>query len=274
MLPDYMRITENKKSIMRALTELLEMMASLRDPATGSAWDLAQSFATIVPHTIEETYELQEAIEKGTPEDILAELGDVLFQIIYYSQLAKEQGWFDFSTVVTTLKEKLQRRKAACLTQSGITLEEQRTLWQTLKSKEREEKYQSSNRILSNVPHQLPALTRAQKLQDRAAAVGFDWPHIHCVVEKVHEEIEEFEEALQAGKLEAAKEELGDILFACANLSRHLKADPESIMREANRKFERRFNGVEDKVKLSSKRWEDFTLDELEEFWQEVKSHQ
>ncbi len=254
------------------MEDLLDLMAKLRDPKQGCPWDLEQTFATIVPHTIEEAYEVQDAIENGTPTDIAQELGDLLFQIVFYCQLGKEKGWFDFATISAALKDKLVRRHPHVFSDSKVTSSgEQQDLWKSYKAQERQEKLKANNHVLANVPINLPALTRAQKLQDRAAQVGFDWPHIDFVIAKVREEIDEFAHDVKAGNIPESLEELGDILFVCANLARHLKSDAETIVRKANTKFERRFNQVEDKVIASGKPWDDYTLEELDRFWDEVK---
>ncbi|MBS0290796.1 MAG: nucleoside triphosphate pyrophosphohydrolase [Proteobacteria bacterium] len=253
------------------ITELLALMAQLRDPKQGCAWDIAQTLKTIVPHTLEEAYEVAEAIENGTIEDIKSELGDLLLQIIFYCQIANENDIFDFSSICTELKDKLIRRHPHIFDKKALPDDAKENLWEALKEKERQEKLNTKNTVLGNIPLNLPALSRAQKIQNRAARVGFDWPNIHFVIEKVQEELKEFEQAYASNDFNAAQEELGDILFVCANLARHLKTDAESILRQANRKFERRFNGIEQKVQASGKTWQAFTLEELEEFWNQIK---
>jgi nucleoside triphosphate diphosphatase len=252
------------------MKEILEIMAKLRDPQKGCPWDLAQTFETIAPFTIEEAYEVQDAIQKGTPSDILEELGDLLLQIVFYCQMAQEKKWFGFSDVAAKLKEKLIRRHPHIFADEKVgSSEEQHQLWENLKIKERQQKF-NNNSVLNGIPKNLPGLMRAQKLQARAASVGFDWPSIEPVLDKLKEEVKEFEECYPIDKT-AAKEELGDILFVCANLARHLKLDAESVIRDANIKFERRFNGVEERVIASEKAWEEYSLAELENYWQEVK---
>lgn len=254
------------------LSQLLEMMALLRDPIHGCPWSVAQTFSTIVPHTLEETYEVIDAIENKSPSEIRIELGDLLLQIIYYCQMGKEKGWFDFNDVVNTLCEKIKQRHPHVFAGEKTQAGELHNHWEMLKEKERQ-LVQQEAKVLSDVPSNLPALSRAQKLQNRAARVGFDWPHIRLVLEKVQEEIAEFEEAYFEKDNLAAKEELGDILFACANLARHLNSDAEAILRQANTKFEKRFNAVEKIVNHSGKDWHSFSLEELERFWQQVKKH-
>lgn len=255
------------------MDELIALMEKLRDPNHGCPWDLEQTFATIVPHTLEETYEVIDAIENGAPDDILQELGDLLFQVVFYSQLAKEKGWFDFADITRVLKDKLIRRHPHVFADHFVaTSQEQQNLWKSLKTVERQNKLKHHYHVLADIPKNMPGLSRAQKLQDRAAQVGFDWPSIDFVIDKVKEEVAEFDHSYQQGEFEHAKEELGDILFACANLARHLKVDAESIMRSANAKFERRFNQIEDKVTASGKSWDSFSLEELDGFWDEAKS--
>ncbi len=256
------------------LDELLAIMAKLRDPEKGCPWDKAQTLESIVPHTIEEAYEVSDAIESGKPEDIKSELADLLLQIVFYCQIGKEKGMFDFASVVAELKEKLIRRHPHIFSDTVVEGSEHHNLWESLKEKERQEKLQSGNTVLADVAKHLPALSRAQKLQARAARVGFDWPHIQFVLDKIQEEVKEFEEAYASNNIEAAKEELGDILFVCANLARHIKSDAETILRTANKKFERRFNGVEERVIASGRAWDSYSLDELDHYWNQVKEHE
>lgn len=254
------------------INQLLEIMSKLRDPIKGCPWDLEQTFETIVPHTLEEAYEVADAIENKKPADIQTELGDLLLQIIFYCQLGKEKRWFDFNDVVKGLIDKLIQRHPHVFSDNKIqSAKEQHSHWESLKEKERQKTLQHENSILADVPKNLPALSRAQKLQNRAARVGFDWQNIHSVLDKVQEEIKEFEEAFEEKNMLHAEEELGDILFVCANLARHLQSDAEMILRRANAKFERRFSGIEMIVKHSGKKWQDFTLGELEALWQYVK---
>lgn len=251
--------------------ELLTMMSRLRDPKTGCPWDLEQTFESIAPFTLEETHEVIDAIENGTPKDVQIELGDLLLQILFYCQIADENKWFNFAMVGQSLKEKLIRRHPHIFSTVKIeTAHEQHVLWEMLKKQEREEKHET--KVLASIPKNLPGLLRAQKLQARAASVGFDWPNIRLVLDKLKEEIKEFEEAYEHKVIEHAKEELGDILFVCANLARHMNSDAEAIMRQANSKFERRFNAVENHVEESGQSWDSFSLTELEDFWLKVKN--
>lgn len=256
-----------------SIQELLDIMTRLRDPVQGCPWDKSQTFESIIPHTLEETYEVIDAIERAEPQDIKVELGDLLLQILFYCQIGKEKSWFDFHDVVSALEEKLIRRHPHIFSGEKMhnTAEEQHNLWEALKEKERQKKQQSTPGVLADIPKNLPALVRAQKLQARAARVGFDWPHIRFVLDKIQEEIKEFEESYTQNDKMALEEELGDILFVCANLARHIKSDAETILRRANDKFERRFSGVESRVNQSGQSWEAFTLEALDQFWDEVK---
>lgn len=254
------------------LTELLAIMARLRHPEEGCPWDLKQTFASIVPHTLEEAYELADAIEKEDYQELKAELGDVLLQILFYCQMAKEQALFDIQEVMEHLKHKLISRHPHLFGEEKVKDEKElKQLWASIKATERQAKYQGNNRILAGVPLNLPGLSRAQKLQQRAAEVGFDWPNLRPVLEKLREEVAELEVSCTQNDKEAIEEELGDILFVCANIARHIQADAEAIMRKANAKFESRFNFIEQNVKESDKAWADFSLEEMEAFWQIAK---
>ncbi len=249
------------KQTIELLTELLEVMATLRDPDRGCAWDRAQTFATIVPHTLEEAYEVADVIERQALAELPGELGDLFYQILFYCQMAKEQQLFTLSDVLQALKEKLIRRHPHVFEGDATRS------WDEIKQAEKH-----SGGLLDSVPQHFPALSGAQKLQNRAATVGFDWPNIRPVIAKLQEEIAEFEEAFAAEDQAAIQEELGDILFVCANLARHAKLDAELTLRLANQKFTRRFNGVQAQVNASGKAWQDFSLEELEAFWQAVKA--
>ncbi len=255
-----------------SMDELLSIMERLRDPEKGCPWDKKQTLASIVPHTIEEAYEVAEAIESNDVKAIKSEVADLLLQVLFYCQIGSESGMFDFDSVAAELKEKLMRRHPHIFANQQVNEQDHHAIWETIKEKERQEKSQES--VLAGVAHNLPALLRAQKLQARAARVGFDWPHINFVLDKMHEEIEEFKVSYNENDFEATKEELGDILFVCANLARHVKSDAESILRAANKKFERRFGGVEQKVLQSGKSWDTYTLDDLDAFWDEVKEQE
>ena len=255
------------------IEQLVEIMATLRDPQKGCPWDLKQNFATIVPHTIEEAYEVADAIEQQEWNDVREELGDLLFQVIFYSQLGKEQGLFDFDDVVSGINEKLIRRHPHVFGESEFADDAAiKANWEAEKAKERAAKGED-NSLLANIPNALPALLRADKIQKRCAKHGFDWDTVGPVVEKVREEIDEvMDEVIQVspdqGKIE---EEVGDLLFAVVNLSRHLNVKPESALQRANKKFERRFREVEKSVLEQGKRIDDCSLEMLDSEWEKVK---
>lgn len=264
--------TDNQAPKNYQLEELLEIMARLRDPDTGCPWDKKQSYASVVPSTIEEAYEVADTIERGDLQHLKEELGDLLFQVVFYSQLGKEDGLFDFNSVVAALSSKLvERHPHVFIDTAGEVLEETaiKGNWEARKSKERAAK--GLNSVLADVPLGLPSMTRAQKLQKRAANVGFDWPNTQSVMGKVEEEKAELEEALLDQNPDAIEEELGDLMFCLVNLSRHLKLDAESVLRKANQKFERRFCDVEASVNQSEQSWSDHSPSQLEEYWQQAK---
>jgi len=270
---DKMNMIDDKPSIEK----LRWIMAELRDPETGCPWDIKQDFASIVPHTIEEAYEVADAIEQQDFTELEKELGDLLFQVIIYSQLGQEEKLFDFDSVVAAICEKLIRRHPHVFsTESLITDVEIKANWENEKAKERQEKRVGENiSILADIPNNLPALSQAAKIQKRCAHVGFDWHNIEDVFAKIEEEVLEVKDELpKQGEpsSEALAEELGDLMFAVVNLCRHAKQDPESILRKANQKFTKRFHGVEAKVKDSNKPIEDHDLASLEDYWQQVKT--
>lgn len=267
---------ENQKN---QLDDLLSLMQRLRDPQTGCPWDLKQTFQTIVPHTIEEVYEVVDAIEREDYKHLKEELGDLLFQIVFYSQLGKEQGLFEFADIVAVLVHKLVVRHPHVFPDGTLnskrdaeaTPDEQqiKKTWELIKSSERQSKGAES--ILADVPESLPALTRAVKLQKRAASHGFDWPSIDGVVDKLDEETEEFKVALKEGDQAAIEDELGDLMFTMANLCRHLGLDAETVLRKSARKFEHRFQFVENSVRATGKTLSETTLDELDHLWDQAK---
>ncbi|MBP1804519.1 nucleoside triphosphate pyrophosphohydrolase [Rubellimicrobium aerolatum] len=246
------------------MDRLLGIMARLRDPETGCAWDVEQTFATIAPYTIEEAYEVADAIQKEDWAGLKGELGDLLFQSVFHARMAEEAGLFDFGDVARAISDKMVKRHPHVFgDEGGRTAEEQTVAWEAQKAKER------GGRVLDGVALALPALKRAEKLQARAARVGFDWPNAGPVLDKVAEEAREVAEA---EGLEAREEEVGDLLFVVANLARHLGVDPEAALRRANAKFERRFAAVEDGLRARGKSPAESTLAEMDALWDEVRA--
>jgi ATP diphosphatase len=255
------------------LDQLLEIMVRLRDPDKGCPWDIEQDFASIAPYTLEEAYEVAEAIERNVPEDLRDELGDLLFQVVFHAQMARERGWFDFADVVAAINDKLIRRHPHVFGDEQVADSAEQTLaWDRHKAKERAARGADADSALDGVSLALPALVRAQKVQRRAARVGFDWSEIGDVVDKLQEELDELRQALsERESLEHAREELGDILFSGVNLARFLDADAESLLRAATRKFDARFRLVEQMAAHEQRDMRSCTLDELEEYWQRAK---
>ncbi|UTA46277.1 nucleoside triphosphate pyrophosphohydrolase [Simiduia sp. 21SJ11W-1] len=262
------------------LQDLLQLMARLRDPQTGCPWDIKQTFATIVPSTLEEAYEVADAIESGDYDHLKEELGDLLFQVVFYAQLGKEQGFFDFDALVSTLVEKLISRhphvfpdgtlESTATAASDVDVKAQ---WEAIKSEERARKGKVS--VMADVPIGLPATTRAQKLQKRASNVGFDFYTLAAAMEKVHEELAEVEQELarmgEQGAQEALGEELGDLLFSVINVCRLGKFDAESLLRATNRKFESRFLVMESLLESQGLTLEAATLEQMEAAWVQAK---
>jgi ATP diphosphatase len=265
----------------RALTALLQLMAKLRDPQSGCPWDLKQNFTTIAPYTIEEAYEVADAIESGDPAKLRDELGDLLFQVVFHAQMAQERGWFDFAQVASSIHDKLVRRHPHVF--AGERVADEKALsrnWEEHKARERAASGDEVS-VLADVPRGLPALVRAAKLGKRAGRVGFDWPDAHGVRDKVLEELREVDAAIAAAGAAAGNspavvepaviEEVGDLLFAMANWSRHLHFDAEEALRAANSKFERRFRAMESMARGRGVTLDGLTAQEWEDLWQEAK---
>lgn len=258
--------------------DLLRLMRALRHPDHGCPWDRKQTLGSLVPYTIEEAYEVADAIAGGDITEIKQELGDLLFQVVFYAQIAQEQGEFDLTEVIAGLVEKLLRRHPhvfpdGSLDSAGMTVsyDEQQLARQWDESKRLEREAKNKGSILNDIPRALPALSRASKLQKRAASVGFDWPDIAPILQKLDEEKIELEQAIAQGSGKDEQEELGDLLFTCVNIARHLGIDPEVALREANHKFERRFNHIEVSVKAQGSELENMSLEQLELKWLEAK---
>lgn len=250
-------------------------MEKLRDPKEGCAWDVEQTFETIAPYTIEEAYEVAEAIDNKDMDALKDELGDLMFQAVFHARMAEEEGHFNFADVIDAISDKMIRRHPHVFGDENYRdAEEQTIAWEEQKAKERAAKKQKS--ILDGVTVGLPALTRAVKLQKRAARVGFDWPNTSGVIDKLNEEMAELSEELIAKKQDHEKieEEFGDMMFVYANLARHLKIDPEQALKKANNKFTRRFNKIELEIENKQSSFEQHSLDELEELWVKAKKEE
>ncbi len=260
-----------------AIVRLIGIMARLRDPASGCPWDIEQNFASIAPYTIEEAYEVADAIERGDTEALKEELGDLLLQVVYHARMAEEDGDFDFEAVATIISDKMVRRHPHVFGPDEMdTATAQTRAWEAHKAAERQAKAAESGRrasVLDGVAAGLPALTRSLKLQRRAARVGFDWPAALQVLDKIDEEVIELRaEIANNATSERVADELGDLLFALVNLARHLEVDPESALRHANAKFERRFRAVEARFDALGQELSETSLEDLEAAWQAVKA--
>ena len=256
----------------RDLRRLIDIMAALRTPGTGCPWDLEQNFATIAPYTIEEAYEVADAIARGDLEDLRDELGDLLLQVVFHARLAQEQGAFDFGGVVEAITAKMIRRHPHVFGDArDLTPDQVKVLWGEIKAAERAAKPRLEQGALAGVPVTMPALTRALKLQEKAGKVGFDWKDARAVLAKIREEIDEVEVELDAGRPDLAEAELGDLMFVVVNLARHLKADPEKALRGANAKFERRFAYIEAELAAKGRNPEQATLAEMDALWTQAK---
>jgi nucleoside triphosphate diphosphatase len=257
--------------IAAATRSMVALMARLRDPVNGCPWDVAQTFATIAPYTIEEAYEVADAITRGDMAELKSELGDLLFQVVFHARMAEEQGAFDFADVAAALEQKMVERHPHVFGMpDGRSANDQITAWDDMKAAERARKAGIVS-ILDDVALALPALMRAEKLQKRAARVGFDWTTPEPILEKLEEELAELDEARADGDPDRIEDELGDVLFVVANLARRLSVDPEAALRRANAKFERRFRYIEAALAAEGRKAETESLDALEALWQAAK---
>ena len=261
---------ENTLSPEAELRRLLDIMAALRDPVTGCPWDKTQSFATIAPYTIEEAYEVADSIARRDYVSLPDELGDLLFQVVYHAQMAEEAGYFRFGDVARAISDKMIRRHPHVFGDARARdAAAQTAAWEAGKAAERAARAETGT--LAGVPVGLPALTRAAKLTNRAARVGFDWPHAAAVLDKLDEEIAELKAELPAADPARLTDEVGDLLFVLANLARKLNLDPEACLRHANDKFARRFNAMEHKLAKEGRDLKGESLDAMEDAWQAVK---
>jgi nucleoside triphosphate diphosphatase len=260
----------------RDISRLIEIMAALRTPKTGCPWDLEQSFGTIAPYTLEEAYEVADAIARNDLGDLKDELGDLLLQVVFHARMAQEEGAFDFGDVVEAITTKLIRRHPHVFgDRRAANPQVVKGLWEDIKAQEKAAKAADGRPgekgALAGVPVALPALTRALKLQTKASRVGFDWNDPRAVLRKIREEAAEIEAALDGDEPRGAAAEIGDLLFAAVNLARHLNADPEALLRQTNRKFERRFSSIERTLAARGKTPQESTLAEMDALWEEAK---
>lgn len=268
------RLTDRSAEAAAAFEELARIMARLRDPDGGCPWDLEQDFATIAPYTIEEAYEVADAIERGDRVELRDELGDLLFQVMFHSRMAEEEGSFALADVVAAINDKMIRRHPHVFGETDVrTADQQTAAWEVMKAAERAKKAKpdAASSALDGVALSLPALLRAEKLQKRAARTGFDWTEAAHIFDKLEEETGEVKEAIASGDSAAIEDELGDLLFVAANLARRLNVDPEVALRKANSKFERRFRAMEAAAMADGVDFSTLSLDEQEAYWQRVK---
>jgi ATP diphosphatase len=271
----------------RDIQRLLDLMAALRTPGTGCPWDLDQDFASIATYTLEEAYEVVDAIDRGDMIDLKDELGDLLLQVVFHARMAEEQGDFAFGDVVEAITRKLIRRHPHVFGEArNLAPDEVKKLWDEIKQTEKAERRadrikagldpeQDPNRtFLGGIPTALPALTRAAKLTTKAAKVGFDWPDPDQVIDKIHEELQEVKEAAGSSERDKIEEEIGDLLFAVTNLARHYDIDPEAALRRTNAKFTRRFRAIETALNRDGRTLEEADLDEMERLWGEAKARE
>ena len=257
------------------IDELLLIMQKLRTPETGCPWDLKQNFKSIAAYTIEEAYEVVDAIERDDMDDLKDELGDLLLQVVFHARMAEEAGLFDFHDVAQAVSEKMMRRHPHVFAdETGKSIDDVKNNWEVIKAKEKEAKTGNvPQSLLEDIPSALPGMTRSVKLQKRAARVGFDWPEISQVFDKLDEELAELRQEIeQNGSSERLLDEMGDVMFVIANLARHLRIDPEQASRAGNQKFTNRFNDMEKQAEASGKDMGSLTLDELETMWQSAKT--
>ncbi len=256
----------------RPIDRLIAIMARLRDPESGCPWDIEQTFATIAPYTVEEAYEVADAIERSDLGDLKDELGDLLLQVVFHARMAEEQGAFGFEDVARAINEKMIRRHPHVFGgETYASLADQKADWDALKAEERKGKAAAAG-LLDDVPVGLPALTRAVKLSKRAAGVGFVWPSAREVLAKLYEEVAELEAEIASGDLEKTRQEMGDVLFVVANLARTLEVDPEDSLRFTNAKFARRFRYIEQRLAERGKTPEQSDLAEMDALWDEAKA--
>lgn len=267
-------MTDNAASPRPDIQRLLAIMSALRDPHSGCPWDIKQNFATIAPYTLEEACEVVDAIERQDYAELKDELGDLLLQVVFHAQMAREQQLFDFDDVVAAICSKLIRRHPHVFGELAVSGEaEVNANWERIKAGEKAEQGKTPASILGDVPVALPALARAAKLQSRAAKVGFEWPEIGGVVAKIYEELAELQAELEAPERDddKAAAELGDLMFVLANMARWLGRDPEQLLRQANAKFERRFGHIEQAAAAAGQALQALSLDEMEALWQQAK---
>jgi ATP diphosphatase len=258
---------------MKNTQRLLEIMAQLRHPETGCSWDLKQDFSSLIPYTIEEAYEVADAIERNDLDDLKSELGDLLLQVIFHSRIAEEKGIFDFEQVSEAICQKLVRRHPHVFSGKKFASDDERKqAWEAAKAEERKAKTTAENKsILDGIANNLPALIQCEKLLYRAASHGFDWPETLPVFDKVQEELDEVKEAWESEDQAHIQEEIGDLLLVVVNLARHLKVNPETALKESNKKFIQRFQYIERRVLENGWELDKCTLDELDAYWDEAK---
>jgi nucleoside triphosphate diphosphatase len=271
--PDVTTYIDQTARLTKAMQDIADVMAKLRNKQSGCPWDIEQTFSTIAPYTIEEAYEVADAIARHNLPDLKDELGDLLFQVVFHARMAEEQGAFDLADVAQTISTKMIKRHPHVFGAADArSATEQTKAWEVQKAEERAAKNSNETGALAGVALALPALKRAQKLQARAARVGFDWPTLDGVIGKLQEELDEVREAIAATKQDWVAEEVGDLLFSVVNLARKLDVDSETALANANAKFERRFKSMEKHAADASQKMESLPLDDLELLWQQAKA--